>query len=362
MQTGNTYPKVYIIILNYNGWADTIECLESVLRNDYPNYQVIVVDNNSPNNSMEYIKAWAEGKLDVWVKQDHPLRHLSFPPVKKPVPYVFYTRKEAEKGGNSDLENKLTKNISSEIATSYPLVFIQTGENLGFAGGNNVGIRYVLAKNDFEYIWFLNNDTVIERDALSKLVQKFEKYEKLGKKIGIAGSKLLYYDNPKLIQGIGGIYNKWFAVAKHLGVFEEDRGQYDNEDVLDKIDYIIGASMLVSKDFIKEVGLMCEDYFLYFEEMDWTIRGKKKGYQLAYCWKSKVYHKEGGSIGSSLKGERKSEIADYYGLRNRIVFTKKFYPKYLWSVYLGFIVVIWNRIRRAQWKHLVNSLKILRGK
>ena len=80
------YSKVYIIILNYNGWADTIECLESVLKNDYPNYQVIVVDNNSPNNSMEYIKAWAEGKLDVWVKPAHPLRHLSFPLVKKPIP------------------------------------------------------------------------------------------------------------------------------------------------------------------------------------------------------------------------------------------------------------------------------------
>ena len=74
--------KVYIILLNYNGWADTIECLESVLRNDYPNYQVIVVDNNSPNNSMNYIKKWVEGKLDVLVNPKQPLRHLSFPPVK----------------------------------------------------------------------------------------------------------------------------------------------------------------------------------------------------------------------------------------------------------------------------------------
>jgi len=70
-------PKVYIIILNYNGWADTIECLESVLRNDYPNYQVIVVDNGSPNNSMEYIKAWAEGRQEVLTSEPtHPLYHL----------------------------------------------------------------------------------------------------------------------------------------------------------------------------------------------------------------------------------------------------------------------------------------------
>jgi len=359
---GAGLPKAYIIILNYNGWKDTIECLESVLRNDYPNYQVIVIDNGSPNNSMKYIKAWAEGRQEVLTPEpDHPLYHLSHPPVKKPIPYIYYTKEEAKKGGDFELEEKLTKEWQEQrnfknkelIPTlSYPLVFIQTGENLGFAGGNNVGIRYALAKDDFEYIWFLNSDTVVKKNALSKLVQKFENYRKVGKKVGIVGSKLLYYDNPRLIQGIGGIYNKWFAIAKHLGVFEEDRGQYDNEDVLDKIDYVIGASMIVSKDFIKEVGLMCEDYFLYFEEMDWALRGEEKGYQLGYCWESRVYHKEGGSIGSSSKGEKKSEIADYYGLRNRIVFTKKFYPKYLWSVYLGFLVVVWNRIRRRQWNRV----------
>ena len=356
----NSYPKVYIIILNYNGWADTIECLESVLRNNYPNYQIVVVDNNSPNNSVEYIKAWAEGKLEVWIEQDYLLRHLSFPPVKKPIPYVYYNREEAENGGNILLERKLMEKMPPNITTKYPLIFIQTGENLGFAGGNNVGIKYALAKDDFEYVWLLNNDTVIKKDSLSKLVKKFEKYRKLGKKVGIVGSKLLYYDNPEVIQGIGGIYNKWFAVAKHLGIFEEDKGQYDNEEVLDKIDYIIGASMLVNKDFIKEIGLICEDYFLYFEELDWVLRGKQKGYQLGYCWQSKVYHKEGSSIGSSSKGEEKSEVADYYGLRNRIFFTKKFYPECLWSVYLGFVGVFFNRIKRRQFKRLLNLIRRIR--
>jgi len=87
-------------LLNYNNWQDTVECLESVLRNDYPNYQVIVIDNNSPNNSMEYLKAWADGRLDVWVSPKNPLRNLSFPPLKKPIPYVYYTREEAEKGSS----------------------------------------------------------------------------------------------------------------------------------------------------------------------------------------------------------------------------------------------------------------------
>jgi len=170
-----TYPKVYIILLNYNNWADTIECLESVLRNDYPNYQVIVVDNNSPNNSMEYLKAWAEGRIDVWVNPNNPLRNLSFPPVPKPIPYVYYTREEAEKCKNLDLEEKFKSDIPEGVTTKYPIVFIQSGNNLGFAGGNNVGIRYALIKNDFDSVILLNNDTVIKGEAISIYYDDFYK-------------------------------------------------------------------------------------------------------------------------------------------------------------------------------------------
>jgi len=209
-----SYPKVAIIILNYNGWKDTIECLESVLRNDYPNYQVIVVDNGSPNNSMKYIKAWAEGRQEVLTPEPtHPLYHLSHPPVKKPIPYIEYNKKEAEKGGTPKLENSLminwlnskahlqdnSPNNSVNPTTKYPLILIQTGSNLGYAGGNNVGIRYA-QKRDFEYIWLLNNDVVIDKDALTELLKLAES----DKKIGIVGSKLLYYYYPNTIQTLGG--------------------------------------------------------------------------------------------------------------------------------------------------------------
>ncbi|MBA4318553.1 MAG: glycosyltransferase family 2 protein [Flavobacterium sp.] len=341
--------KVYILILNYQTWADTIECLESVLMLDYPNYQVIVVDNNSPNDSMEYIKAWAEGKLDIWTKINNPLRHLSHPLSSKPIPYVFYDRQETEKGENRNSESK-HKN---------PLILIQTGHNKGFASGNNVGIKYALIKDDFEYIWILNNDTVVERDSLAKLVEKAQEYKKQNKKVGIIGSKLLYYDNPKIINGVAGVYNKWFGVSKQIGVFEEDNGQYDNEIFLDKIDYVIGASMFTNKDFLKDVGLMCEDYFLFYEELDWTQRAKKKNYHLGYCWLSKIYHKEGGTIGSSSKGKEKSELADYYFFKNRIVFTKKFFPNYLWSIYLGFLITIFNRIKRGQFERIKIIFEII---
>lgn len=92
--------KVYIIILNYNGWKDTIECLESVLKNDYESYQIIVVDNDSPNNSIEYIINWVEGKQEVVYDENSQLKHLSQPFGSKPLEYVFYTKNEALNGGD----------------------------------------------------------------------------------------------------------------------------------------------------------------------------------------------------------------------------------------------------------------------
>src|SRR5690348_2919266 len=91
-------PKVYILLLNYNGWEDTIECLESLMRLDSFSYQIIVVDNNSPNNSLFYIKEWASGRITVWIDKNHLLKHLSFPPSPKPVPFVEYNNFEVEQG------------------------------------------------------------------------------------------------------------------------------------------------------------------------------------------------------------------------------------------------------------------------
>jgi GT2 family glycosyltransferase len=186
--------------------------LESVLRNDYPNYQVIVIDNNSPNNSMEYLKAWAEGKLDVWVNPNNPLRNLSFPPIPKPIPYVYYSREEAEKGGNLNLEKKLEGKVPEGVTIKYPIVFIQSGDNLGFAGGNNVGIRYTLAKGDFDGVILLNNDTVIKRDVISILVNA---RIKLGGQ-AIYGGRIYYYSAPEKIWYDGGKFKLYLNKKRYL--------------------------------------------------------------------------------------------------------------------------------------------------
>lgn len=333
--------KVYILILNWNGWKDTIECLESVFRNQYEDYQVIVCDNNSQDGSLEYIKLWAKGYLEPLVAQNHPLRNLSFPPVKKPIPYIEYDRKQAEAGGNKG-------------DSGTRLILIQTGANLGFAGGNNVGLRYALARNDFDYVWLLNNDTVIKPDALTHMVRRMKEKPQAG----MCGSTLLYYHEPEKVQALGGaVYNKWFAIPRHIGTFRKASEPIDREYVESKMKYVVGASMLVSKWFLKDIGLMCEDYFLYFEELDWAMRARGY-YTFAYAPKSIIYHKEGASIGSGSKAE-KSVTADYYGIKNRLVFTRKFFPSLLFTVYLGLLVTAIRRIYRKQFDRLRIIINIM---
>ncbi len=256
-------PKVYVVVLNYNGWQDTLECLESLTKLTYAHYRVIVVDNCSTNDSFLYIQEWAAGKRLAVVPESSALTYLSSPPVEKPVKYVSYARIEAETGGSeSDGES---------------LVLIQTGSNLGFAGGNNVALRYVLAKGDAAYVWLLNNDTVVEPDSLSHLVQRHVAAEP--EQVGIVGAKVRYYHNPAMIQCIAGAYyNKWLGYSRQIGNHQIDRGQFDTDTV--RPDLILGACMLVSTHFLQTVGLLNEEYFLYFEEQDWAESDKRQGLKL----------------------------------------------------------------------------------
>jgi len=343
--------KVYIIVLNYNRWQDTIECLESVLRNDYTNYQVIVIDNDSSNNSMKYIKDWAEGKLDIWINPKHPLKDLSFPPIKKPIPYVYYTREEAEKGGNPKLENTLKYKLPDNITTKEPLILIQSEKNKGYAAGNNIGIKYALKKNDFEYIWILNNDTVIRKDSLSKLISCMENK---GKEYGMFGTVLLYYDKPNLVQALGGKFSKLFSTGKHLYA-----NRHLNE-VLSKnikFDYIIGASLVLRKEFLLKVGMLSEDYFIYYEEIDLAFRAKKKNYKMFICKNSIVFHKE--SVTIKEKEKKINSFSDYYRIRNRIKISKKYNRIYLPFLYIGLFISFLKRIKRRQYKLALNIIKII---
>ena len=325
--------KVYIILLNYNGWKDTIECLESVLKSDYDKYQVIVIDNDSPNISMDYIIGWAEGKQEVVYDEDSKLKHLSQPFEPKPLEYVFYTKEEALQGGDSEKESKF-KN---------PIIFIQAGENGGFAEGNNIGMKYALTKNDFEYIWLLNNDTVIERNSLNTLIEYANK-----NKIGICGSTLMYYDDPKKVQAYGGTINKFFGTSKHI---------LDKNDIDTKLDYIVGASFLIHKKVIDKIGLLPEEYFLYYEETDYCFNANNNGFKLDVAIDSIVYHKEGGSTGANQNANKKSEFSDLLSIKNRIYFSKKYLHNHI-GLCISNLFTIINRLRRKQFSRAWKVVKI----
>jgi GT2 family glycosyltransferase len=168
-----TKSKVSIIILNWNGFEDTVECLESLKKITYPNYEVILVDNGSRGNDAQVL----EEKFGDYI-------HL-----------------------------------------------IQNDHNYGYTGGNNIGMRYVLHDSASEYILILNNDTVVAPDLLDNMVQVAES----DPSIGMVGSKVCYYDFPGRIQGIGGKVNMWTGRASLIGFKEIDTGQYDKEQEVDYI-------------------------------------------------------------------------------------------------------------------------------
>ena len=298
--------RIYIVILNWNGWRDTIECLESVFRLDYPEFRVVVCDNDSKDGSIEYIREWAAGRLDADVPASHPLRELSFPPILKPLDVIEYERNKAEVGGDED-----------EAAR---LILIRTGANQGFAAGNNVGLRYVLAKGEFDYVWLLNNDTVVKPDSLSWMVKRMKERPNAG----MCGALIPFYNMPNNIWAAGGgTLNNWLAKTVIIDYGKPVSEVSACDDIEARMDYLAGASMLVSADFLHVVGLMCEDYFLYFEELDWHMRGKRR-YSLAYADKAIVYHKVGNSTGAWNGVASKTTVGFY--LASQLRFMVKFFP------------------------------------
>ncbi len=266
--------KVIIIILNWNGWKDTIQCLESLMRSSYADYRVVVCDNDSTDDSLKKIKAWASGELIVADYLNDTLRRLLVPPLAKPLAYIEYDRETAESGDH-------------EQTDSFPLVLIQTGSNAGYAGGNNVGIRYALQQNA-DYIWLLNNDTVITRDTLAELVD----FMATDNVMGLAGSVIYLADQPERLQTYGG--------GRLARLFGTDRFVYTRGP----IDYVSGTSLFIRREVVETIGLLDETFFFYWEDTDYSTRAKKKGWKLGTADSAIVYHRFSASVGGqSLKSD-----------------------------------------------------------
>jgi len=305
--------KSSIIILNWNGWEDTIECLESLYQITYPNYNVIVVDNGSEDDSIVKIKEYCEGKIEFESK------FFEYSPGNKPIKIIEYTREEAEAGGGKEKKIK-------DLPSNRKLILIKNEKNYGFAEGNNIGMRYALRALNPDYVLLLNNDTVVDKEFLSELV----KVGKVDEKVGIVGPKIYYYDEPNKIWFAGGKINRRLGKTKHLGVHKVDKRQFES---IKKVDYIAGCAFLVKDEVFDKIGLLDKEYFCYFEDLDFCVRAQKEQYYCSYIPKAKIWHKV-----SQSGGGRIGHISLYYNTRNRALFMKNnaplfdricFFPFYL---------------------------------
>jgi len=304
---------VRIVLVNWNGWRDTVECLESVFRLCYAPeaLQVIVCDNDSSDSSLERIARWADG-VAVAEPVEGPLHHLSAPPVTKPIAYAFV---------DADMQQ----------APAVPLLLVRTGGNLGFAGGNNVGIRLAMRDRATDFIWLLNNDTVVQSDSLALMVEKACS----APGIGVVGSVNCFYSSPEIVQALGGgMFSRWRGTGRLYGsrirldqIAPAARAEAENE-----LQWVSGASMLVSRAFIEQVGLMEESYFLYFEEIDWAIRSRRR-FSNALAYEARIYHKGGSSTGE----QQDSHFASYTQCRSRIKLYRNHMPMLLGFCYFSIL-------------------------
>jgi GT2 family glycosyltransferase len=282
-------PLICIVVLNWNGCEDTLECLRSLEGLNYARYKVLVVDNGSSDQSVASIRA-------------------TFP--------------------NVDL--------------------LQTGQNLGFSGGNNAGIKQAL-EFGADFVLLLNNDTVVDPNLLNAFAAAAKQYPDAGALSG----KIYYYDDPSRIWYAGA---KWDEAA--LRFLQLGEGQADDGSIFahaSETDYACGCAFFVSARRLREIGLLDDDYFLFYEETDWCYRARKAGFPSVFVPDAKLWHKVSVSFG----GER-SPLALYFITRNRLLWASRhagtltflaLFWKNGWSLVQRFLLP-WMRMpsRRRWWR------------
>lgn len=278
-------PLVYIVVINYNNFEDTIECIKSLNSIYYKNKKILIVDNYSKNNSVKELKA-----------------HIP----------------------------------SCDI--------LQLNENLGFAGGNNVGIKKALELGA-DYVLLINNDTTVNKDFLDKMVEVFYKYED----VGIVGGKILNYYNKNLISHAGGNIDLFKYTTTHYGLNKFDSSEYNTER---EVGFISGCLMLIKSEIFKSVGLLPEEYFMYYEDTDYCLNVRENGYKLIYSPKAIIYHKVSASSG----GEE-SPFFLKWNTRNRLLFMNKYkYKVNIYKFWLSKIYFYLTRVSRFFF-YLINGKK-----
>ena len=289
-------PRVSIVILNWNNWEDTLECLDSVFKVRYPAFDVVLLDNGSHNSSLSKMRRYLDSRFH---RESEYVDTLSGNAQFDIVEYSTWTPDMAEKSALDIMRGPCHNMIA----------LIGARSNFGFAEGNNITIRYVLKRCNPEYILLLNNDTVVEHGLLSSLVSLGEQ----NCSVGMVGPKICRYVEPLEVWAVGGRINLFTGKASNKGYGTPSR---DYRGVVE-VDYATGCCLLVKKDQVAEVGLLDPDYFCYFEDSDWAFRSRAHGFRSLIDCDTVILHKGGGSITTS--GGR----SYYYYYRNRLLFMRK---------------------------------------
>jgi hypothetical protein len=243
-------PQVAVIILNWNGRDDTLACLASLSRIDYVAHEIIVVDNGSSDDSVLAIRV------------------------------------------------------------AYPQVtLIEAGDNLGYVGGNNMGLEYA-QKIGADYALLLNNDTEVAPDFLRLLVEAAES----DPAVGIVGPSIYFFDQPLIIWSAGGGIDWRRGQTWMIGLNEQDAGQFGQTPRL--VNFVTGCAMLIKMPLIERVGLLDQRFFAYYEETEWCVRITRAGYKILQVPQAKIWHKI-----SPVTREASPQV-HYYMTRNRLLFLK----------------------------------------
>jgi hypothetical protein len=285
MEKAATSEHVYVVIVNYNKWEDARECLDFLFRSDHQEFTVILVDNASPNGSLQRLMEWADAPAGPTPSD------LPFPAGKlqKPIKYRHFQLKEWQQ-------------TTVERPKLPRLLFVQNDNNGGFAIGVNVALRRLLDQDS--WIMLLNPDIVVQSDMLSETM-RFASSQPFRT---ISGPVTLNYAPPHQVYIFGGA-----RVNRRSGTMTYLKSAADLPD----LDYISGGAFFSHAAHFREIGLLPEEYFIYWEETEWCFRARQRGYQMKVCETAICYDKISTTMGRGFR-------AEYYYTRNGLLFLNRF--------------------------------------